>query len=189
VAASASAGYTTSSRAALGNGQVTANGDFKMLVAPGDFRVNVDRLPANTYVKSIRMGGEDLLRSGFHITRSPENMMQIVVATDGGSIGGSVVDESLSPFLNATVALIPESEDPRLRSDLFRSATSDSSGNFQLNTIPPGSYKLFAWDWAEPDAWQYADFIRAYENLGKTVLVTASGKQDKVQLNVIRTRR
>jgi len=172
-----------------GNGQVTASGEFKMLVSPGDFRITVDRLPVNTYVKSIRMGGDDLLRSGFHITRADDNAMQIVIGTDGGSIGGSVVDENLNPFLNATIALVPETQDPRLRPELYRSSTSDSSGNFQLNTIPPGNYKLFAWEWAEPDSWQYADFIRAFESLGKTVQVTASGKLDKVQLNVIRTRR
>jgi len=172
-----------------GNGQVTASGDFKMLVSPGDFRIKVDRMPANTYVKSIRLGGEDLLRSGFHITRAEDNLMQIVIGTDGGSVGGSIVDENLNPFLNATVALVPETQDPRLRPDLYRSTTSDSSGNFQLNSIPPGNYKLFAWEWAEPDSWQYPDFIRAFENVGKTVVVTATGKQDKVQLNVIRTRR
>ena len=172
-----------------GNGQVTASGDFKMVVSPGDFRINVDRMPANAYVKSIRMGGDDLLRSGFHMSRTPENTMQIVLGIDGGSIGGSVVDENLNPFLNAVVALVPESPDPRLRPDLYRSTTSDSSGHFQLNTISPGNYKLFAWEWAEPNSWQYADFIRAYESFGKTVLVTASGNQDKVQLNVIRTRR
>jgi hypothetical protein len=172
-----------------GNGQVTASGDFKFVVSPGDFRILVNGMPANAYVKSIRMAGDDLLRSGFHITKAADNAMQIVIGTDGGSIGGSVVDENLNPFLNATVALVPESQDPRLRPELYRSTTSDSSGNFQLNTIPPGNYKLFAWEWAEPDSWQYADFIRAYESLGKTVPVTASGKMDKVQLNVIRTHR
>src|SRR5262249_16318905 len=54
------------------NGLVTAMGDFKMLVSPGDFRVNIDRLPANTYVKTIRMGGDDLLRSGLHVSRASE---------------------------------------------------------------------------------------------------------------------
>jgi beta-lactamase regulating signal transducer with metallopeptidase domain len=171
-----------------GNGQVTSNGDFKMLVSPGDFRVYVDRLPANTYVKSIRMGGEDLLRSGFHITKAEDNAIQIVIGTDGGTISGSVVDETLGPFLNATVALVPGSPDLRGRSDLYRNTTTDSTGNFQFTAIPPGSYKLFAWDWAEPDSWESADFIRAYESLGKTMLVTASGREDKVQLNVIQER-
>ncbi len=51
-----------------GNGQVTASGDFKMLVSPGDFRVNVNGIPANAYVKSIQLGGEDVLRNGIRIT-------------------------------------------------------------------------------------------------------------------------
>jgi hypothetical protein len=46
--------------------------------------------------------------------------------------------------------------------------------------VPPGNYKLFAWDWAESDAWQNANFITAYESLGKSILVSASSGQDRI---------
>jgi hypothetical protein len=170
------------------NGQVTAGGDFKMLVSPGDFRVNVASLPSNTYVKSIRMGGDDLLRSGLHVTRASDNDIQIVIGSDGGNISGSVVDENLVPFLNATIALVPESVDVNQRLDLYRNTTSDSSGNFQILTVAPGNYKLYAWDWAEGGSWQYADFIRTYEASGKNITVQSSSRQEKVQLNVIRSK-
>ena len=170
------------------NGQVFASGDFKILVSPGDFRMNVDRLPSNTYVKSIRMGGDDLLRSGLHISRASENDIQIVIANDGGTISGSVVDENLAPLLNATVALIPDSVDANQRLDLYRNTTSDASGNFQIATVPPGNYKLYAWDWAEGGSWQYPEFIRNFEPAGKNITVQPSSRQEKVQLNVIRNK-
>jgi hypothetical protein len=171
-----------------GNGQVTSTGDFRILMSPGDFRMNVDRLPANTYVKSIRMGNDDVLRSGFHVNQSSDNTIQIVIGSDGGTITGSVVDENLAPFPNATIALIPESLDVRQRPDLYRNTTSDSSGNFQMRTVPPGNYKLYAWDWAEANIWQYPDFIRTFEPKGKLMTVQPSSQSEKVQLNVIRTK-
>jgi hypothetical protein len=170
------------------NGQANPAGDFKMLVSPGDFRVNVGRLPSNTYVKSIRMGGDDLLRSGLHVSRASDNDIQVVIGTDGGNISGSVVDENLAPFLNATIALVPDSVDANQRPDLYRNTTSDAYGNFQILTVPPGNYKLYAWDWAEGGSWQYPDFIRAFESSGKIVTVQPSSRQEKVQLNVIRNK-
>jgi hypothetical protein len=170
-----------------GNGQVTASGDFKLFVSPGDFRVNVNGIPANAYVKSIQMGGEDVLRTGIHITRSVDKPLQIVIGMDGGTISGSVVDEKLAPFANATVALVPELADQRRRPDVYRNTVTDAAGNFQITTVPPGNYKLFAWDWAESDAWQNASFITSFESLGKPILVSASSKQSGIQVSVIAT--
>lgn len=167
------------------NGQVVASGDFTMFVAPGDFRMNVANVPAGMYVKSITMGSEDILRSGLHVTKSVESPVQIVVSSDGGTISGRVLDGAMRPFSNATVALVPDAPDLRRRSDLYRNATSDASGNFILKAIPPGSYKLFAWDWAPPDSWQNADFIRAYEGQAKSIQISPFEKQERVQVNVI----
>jgi hypothetical protein len=170
-----------------GNGQVIASGDFKLFVSPGDFRVNVNGIPAAAYVKSIQMGGEDVLRNGIRVTRSVDNPLQIVLGIDGGTISGSVVDEKLAPFANATVALVPELADLRRRPDVYRNTVTDAAGNFQITTVPPGNYKLFAWDWAESDAWQNASFITSFESLGKPILVSASSKQSGIQVSVIAT--
>jgi hypothetical protein len=167
------------------NGQVTPTGDFKMFVAPGDFKVSVANIPASTYVKSIRMGNEDVLRSGLHITNPVDTTVQIVIGTDGGTLQGLALDGSLRPFTNATVALVPEGVAFRGQPELYRSATSDSEGRFELRAIPPGAYKLFAWEWAPQDGWQNADFIRNYEGQGKLIRIAPFEKQQQVQINVI----
>jgi hypothetical protein len=167
------------------NGQVVASGDFTMFVSPGDFRVNVANAPPGTYVKSITMGPEDILQSGLHVSKSVESPIQIVIGSDGGTITGTVLDPAMRPFTNAAVALVPEAPDLRRRSDLYRSATSDASGSFVLKAIPPGSYKLFAWEWAPPDSWQNADFIRIYEGQGKPIQVAPFEKSERIQVNLI----
>jgi protocatechuate 3,4-dioxygenase beta subunit len=166
------------------NGQALGNGNFSLLMAPGDFQMSVNGIPANTYVKSIRMGGEDILRSGLHVPSS-ENQIQIVIGADGGSISGSVIDETSHAVPNAIVALVPDVLDLRKRPDLYRNTVTDSAGTFALDAILPGSYKLFAWEWAPTDSWQNADFIRGFEESGKAVQVEPFRKQEGVQVSVI----
>jgi Carboxypeptidase regulatory-like domain len=172
-----------------GNGQVTPNGTFTLNFSAGDYRVNVSGAPADLYVKSIRIGSDNLLDNGFHATGPVANSMEIVLASDGGTIGGVVLDEKSLPLANATVALVPEASDLRRRSDLYRSATTDAQGNFQITPIPPGSYKLFAWDFAPIDAWQSSDFIRSYESLGQPVQVAPGSRQNGIKLTSIPIRR
>ena len=168
--------------------QVAPNGDFALYASPGDFRLNVvTGIPAGMYVKSIRMGGEDLLRSALHVTGASSNSVEITIGTDGGTITGTVV-QSGRAFTNATVALVPDAPN-RAHAELYRNTTTDSEGNFRLAGVAPGNYKLFAWEWASTDSWQNADFIRGYEGLGKNIRVSPSGKVEKIQLDVISPRR
>ena len=68
--------------------------------------------------------------------------------------------------------------------DRFRTATTDASGRARIQGLAPGDYKLFAWDDVDNGAWQDAQFIRAYEDLGKPVVVTEGSKED-MTLSVI----
>ena len=170
----------------IGNGVVQASGDFNLFVSQGDYRLNVNgSLPSNGYVKSIRIGGDDIQKSGLHLAGAVQNPIQIVIGTDGGNISGSVLSGVSMTMPNAVVALVPDAFDLRNRSDLYRSATTDAQGNFHLASVVPGNYKLFAWEWAEPDAWQNPEFIRPIESTGKAITMTAADKQDNVQLNAI----
>ena len=68
-----------------------------------------------------------------------------------------------------------EYEARRGRNDAYFTATSDQTGQFTLNNVPPGSYKLFAWEDIPAGAYQYPDFLRRYEDLGQVVTVTPNG--------------
>lgn len=173
----------------LPNGRVASNGMFNLNMAPGDFRLTVNGIPPDHYVKSIRMGQENLLDTGFHVTGPGENLVEILVGSDGGTLEGSVSDERSSTVANATVALIPESPDLRRRLDLYRSTTTDAEGDFRLSTIPPGNYKVFAWDFAPTDSWQHADFMRSYENFGQILRVAPGTRQNGIRLSTIPVRR
>ena len=53
-----------------------------------------------------------------------------------------------------------------------------------MRNIPPGDYKLFAWENVEPGAWQDSDFIQRYESSGQTIRIN-EGSNETPQLRVI----
>ena len=93
-----------------------------------------------------------------------------------GSVAGVVQDAYDKPALGTTVVLVPE---PRLRGriDLFQSASTDQSGRYEFKGIPPGEYKVFAWDDVEPGIWHDPEVLRKYEKGGEPVTVRARQKE------------
>jgi hypothetical protein len=67
---------------------------------------------------------------------------------------------------------------PRMyRSTLTQAQTlAQDQGKFIFKGVPPGSWKLFAFDEVEPNAWLDPDFLKSVEALGESVSV-AEGEQ------------
>jgi hypothetical protein len=113
------------------------DGSFELrILGPGDYRVSVQPMPANGYVKSMRLGPRDVLNSGLRLESQPQSPLVITIATDGGSLEGRTVNGA-QPVFNATVALVP---DVALggRIELYKSTQSDIAGRFQIQRIAPG---------------------------------------------------
>ena len=78
------------------------------------------------------------------------------------------------------VLLVPE-EANRNNSDLFRRSRSDSKGKFTLRGVPPGSYKLIAFEGYDPEELiNYPDRLKEIEDRGESVTVTEGGKYSPV---------
>jgi hypothetical protein len=164
---------------------------------PGNYRVNVAPIlnlgpgpaPANAqlqslYVKSIRLGDTDVLNDGLSITvQPPDGPLVVVLATRPGAITGSAIDEKQQPAPETTVVLAPDTEH-RGRVDLFKTVVTDAMGHFRLDRVPPGNYKLFAWDDVENGAWLDGAFLSRYEDQGTRITVSEGGTND-VQLSLI----
>jgi hypothetical protein len=154
-----------------------ADGTFSVEgVTPGTYRLSVAGLPQNTYVKSARLGGEDVLNGGFKMDRSPNGTLDIVLGNAPGIVEATVVDDRQMPVPAVTVALVPVSAAQEKRYEIYRSATTDASGKISLQNVVPGEYRLFAWESVENGAWTDPNFMRAFQSNGVAVRVTEGGR-------------
>ena len=134
----------------------------------GRFRVTLDSVPADYYVKEIRFDKNDILNTPLQFAGPVPEPMEVILSAAAGQIAGSVG----SP--NAQVVLIPDTN--RTRIDLFRTATTDASGRFTLRGITPGDYKIYAWEAIEPYAYFDPDFVQRAQSSGRAVRVTESDR-------------
>jgi hypothetical protein len=66
----------------------------------------------------------------------------------------------------------------------YRSVKTDRSGAFQLKGLPPGEYKLYAWESVENRAWVDAEFLKPVEAKAKAVTIR-EGDSQIVEIKVI----
>jgi len=155
-------------------------------IAPDDYRIVVLNLPRNSYIKSGRLAGTDVLNSGLRIDTQPNAPLEIVVSFDTGKLDGLVLDGRNQPAANVAAVLVPDANRNKRR-ELYKSGTTDASGRFHLEGIAPGDYTVFAWEDVESGAWQDPEFVRRYEDRGRRVHIDERG-QTSVELNIIPAR-
>ena len=104
-------------------------------IPAGNYRVQLTP-PTPFYVKSVTLGGRDISNSDFIVAPGAGNI-EVVLADDGGTVEGDVsTDDGPSP---AWVLLQKDGISSR-------NARADASGHFKIDNLPPGDYKVYAWD-------------------------------------------
>ncbi|MFZ0961250.1 MAG: carboxypeptidase-like regulatory domain-containing protein [Terriglobia bacterium] len=172
-----------------GGGYAPAKSDGTFLIKnayDGDYEINVANLPENYFVKSARLDGVDVLAAGVTVdSKQAPGSLEIVVNPNGASVDG-MISKDQQPFQGATVVLVP---DPPHRGEkrLFKSITTDQNGHFVLQGLPPGDYKVFAWEKIEHGAYTIPEVLAPYESLGESVHIT-EGARNTVQLDLIPTK-
>jgi len=166
------------------NARVKADGTFVMEnVYDGSYRLHVAGFPEEYYFKSAREGGSDVLESGLTLSRTqPPAYLEIVLSADGGHVNGSVL-QAQHPVSGAVVVLVPDPPH-REREEMYSLNTTDALGRFSLLGLPPGDFKLFAWELVQGTNYTDPDFFKAFEDRGTPVHV-GLGQQQNVQLEVI----
>jgi 5-hydroxyisourate hydrolase-like protein (transthyretin family) len=161
-----------------------SNGAFSFEgVTSGMYRVVVNGLPRNTFLRSARLGGVDILNGGLRIDGAPRGALEIVLGTTPGTLDATVLDDRRMPVSAVTVVLVPDAQQQK-RYDVYRSATTDSSGRIHLDGVVPGDYKVYAWEDVEANAWTDPEYMRGYEGRGTSVRIDESGRAS-VEVKVI----
>jgi hypothetical protein len=126
------------------------NGGTIANIAPGTYWVRI-QTPAG-YAASATWGGTDLLRHPLVVgSDGAGTPIEIVLRDDGAEVSGTVRDprhdpppsnESLPPPSSAIVYFVPE----RDSEGQFVSTRVMDAGRFWLSHIPPGTYRLLAFE-------------------------------------------
>src|SRR5204863_1651119 len=115
----------------------------------------------SAYVKSITLGDVEVLNAGLHYSPKPDSVLNVVIGTNPGTLEGRVLNDQQQLLTSAAVVLFAENSSARItRTDMFKVTSTDMAGRFQVKGLPPGDYKVFAWENLDRDAWADPDFIR-----------------------------
>ena len=152
-------------------------------VFDGNYRVHVGGFPEESYLKSARVGGADVLIPGLSISHDTSpGTLDLHLALDGGRVDGTVLHNQ-NPAPAALVVLVPDPPN-RDRDELYSSKLADELGRFSLLGLPPGDFKLFAWESGQGLDFKDPEFLKNYEDRGRRVHIETN-QQQNVQLELI----
>jgi len=141
-------------------------------LAPDRYLVHV--MPADRYyVKSIEFGGFPVESSMLDLTAGTSGQLRIELAHDGGLIAGAVPDAP-----GALVQLWTAAGGPP------RELLAGPRGEFLFDVVPPGDYRVLAWEAVDPGLTRYALFRSRFEGSAATVHVGERG-QERVAAKLI----
>ena len=161
---------------------VNKDGSFKITgVPPGIWDINAGPIPPNGYIKSMRLGDQDVLTEDMTIRPSTSEALKIVFSTHAAKLEGDVFQGDQPT--RAVVLLAPEA---KLRHVLgfYRFATADEKGHFEINRARPGDYRLFAFEDLDQQSIQDPDFVKPFERYGVPVTLR-EGPNDSQKLSLI----
>ena len=158
---------------------VSDNGTLAFrVIQPWDYAVEVSSPFEDLYVKLIRLGARDVLFDGIQGDTPLRGELEIVMGSAAGRIDGRVLDAAQKPVEALRVVLIPD-EKRRGRKDLYRTMLTDDEGRFQFWSLPPGDYKIFAWEFTDERSWLDPDFLRLYEDKGTPVRIQEGSNETR----------
>jgi len=151
-------------------------------VATAPYELNVPRVPAGAYLKSVLWNGRDILGQPLDLSAGTGGDLQVLLGTDGGSVDAAASHDD-KPVSDATVVLLPE--DPSRRyPENTRSEETDDKGHAAFKDVPPGNYLLFAWEKVEEGAWFDPAFVKTASSAATKVSVGPKESQ-RVEIKVI----
>jgi hypothetical protein len=148
---------------------VEADGRFKLgPVIPGEWMLDVTGI-APGYLKSARLGDQDVRFKTFKLPAGSEAPLNIVVSTHTASVEGEV-DAGGSDADRAGI-LIARADQYHTFTRFYYAAQADAKGKFHVKEIAPGKYKIFALEKMPPGNFRTPESADDLDELGVTIEV------------------
>jgi hypothetical protein len=144
-------------------------------VPPLKYIVYASGLPENCYVKSIRYGGADVPDDG--VEMSSGGVLEVVLSAGASQIDVVVTAGENKAAAGAQVLLLKDGIPDSVR-------TADENGMLSIKGLKPASYRVLAWEDADPDQLWDPEYLRRFENEGKALKLD-NGAHEALQLKAI----
>jgi hypothetical protein len=133
------------------SGQSKPDGNFTIEnVAADHYRFMVIGLPQGTYIKSIRISGQDVTRQLLDLTSGAAGNLDVVLGNKPAAISGTIT-KATTESLPGLVILVPEGGAP-VQPEYGPvpggplEASVDQNGAFSVANVPPGEYRVYAFE-------------------------------------------
>jgi len=136
------------------------------------------------HISDIRQSSQSVYDQGvITIGKEAVEPVEVILSANGGRIDGTVeaTDKTAGTVL---VSLVPEGS--RRENLLLYRRASLVQGRFVLTDIPPGNYRLYAWEDLPGGADENSEFMSTYETRGRAMTVRAGVAISAVALPLIR---
>jgi Carboxypeptidase regulatory-like domain len=129
-------------------GETNQEGAFRIAgVLPGKYRVMVQPLTENAYIKTMQLDGAVSAKDEIDLSRGAGgSRLKVVVSAGGAQISGEVLDrdgQRVNTMVEIRLLNGPSGDDPPEREQVRGLALE---GRYNLRSLPPGKYWLLAVD-------------------------------------------
>lgn len=146
-----------------GNSQVKDDGSFTIqAVFPGFWRLRVNAL--NGFLKSAWLGTTEVTNSAMDLTSGAPGALKLVISTNTGTLHGTGPPGQ---------TIFAQEIDPALPFPNFRGTNVDQSGQFKLEGLGPGKYRIVASEPGGPPAEDGGQEVTVHEGETLTIEIKA----------------
>jgi hypothetical protein len=137
--------------------QVKADGTFRIpRIVPDQYSVKVDGLPDGAYVKSVHFDGHDITGEDLNLASGAGGLLEIVLSPDAAAVSGIVRGADGEAAAGATVQVCAGD-------DTVKYVSANENGEYKVGGLPPGDYRILAWEEVEPGLSLDASFRARFE--------------------------
>jgi len=163
--------------------EVAEDGTFLLKdLSPEKYRIIVPQ-QANAYVKAINVGGQDIRDTGLDLSNGGGGAIEVILSTKIAKVDG-MVEKQKQDDAPGTIIIARSGPNNEL-TVITLNARVEDTGKFSIANLPPGEYKLFAFEEVDIATASDPEFLKKFEDRAANVKI-GEGDSKSVNLKQIR---
>jgi hypothetical protein len=170
--------------ASLSNAQLDKDGAGVLKhVNPDQYKIVVTGISPENYLMSARMGNVDVLENGLDLRNGAAGTLELTIGAPAANLSGTVKNDKDELVPGASITVV--AKDPKARTDMTHSGTTDQNGHFLIAGLVPAEYRVYAWEDIEPGAGDDPEYRKPFEKMRADVDLTTAVAAAPIELKLI----